>query len=106
MDDQKERIKFMKKYFALLLTIMMAFTACSGSPAVDSSGLESLSKALRLLLKARRRVLQILPQSPKRISPSSLPGRSICLKTIKWIQRFSPSCMQIWRVPMSMPWSQ
>ena len=45
MDDQKERIKFMKKYFALLLTIMMAFTACSGSPAVDSSGLESLSQS-------------------------------------------------------------
>lgn len=35
----------MKKYFALLLTIMMAFTACSGSPAVDSSGLESLSQS-------------------------------------------------------------
>lgn len=45
MDDQKERIKFMKKYFALLLTIMMAFTACSASPAVDSSGLESLSQS-------------------------------------------------------------
>ena len=35
----------MKKYFALLLTIMMAFTACSGSPAVDSSELESLSQS-------------------------------------------------------------
>ena len=35
----------MKKYFALLLTIMMAFTACSASPAVDSSGPESLSQS-------------------------------------------------------------
>ena len=75
MDDQKERIKFMKKYFALLLTIMMAFTACSASPAVDSSGLESLSQSTSSSLGGEYcRFFRNLPRGyPRR---RSLAGRS------------------------------
>ena len=69
MDDQKERIKFMKKYFALLLTIMMAFTACSGSPAVDSSGLESLSQSTSSSLES----MEESPADSSAISQEDIP---------------------------------